>query len=153
VVKEFGTGKTRLETMFSLGRKPVLVPQHKIMDGINATRQMLPRCWFDEVRCHDGLEALRQYQTEWSDKDRCFRDTPKHDWTSHCADAARYMAMAAKQLSWSTPEPEKPSVPLSQRIPQVLLPDIGDEDGDKIPANLRKEFEWGMVSRNRKDRA
>lgn len=35
----------------------------------------------------------------------------------------------------------------------MLLPDIGDEDGDKIPANLRKEFEWGMVSRNLKDRA
>jgi hypothetical protein len=76
--------------MAALGRRPFLVPNHKIMDGINGVRQLLPCCWFDEARCRDGLEALRQYQTEWSDKDRCFRDTPKHDWTSHAADAFRY---------------------------------------------------------------
>jgi hypothetical protein len=97
------------------------------MDGINATRQMLPRCWFDEVRCHDGLEALRQYQTEWSDKDRCFRDTPRHDWTSHCADAARYMAMAAKQLGWSPPPPRKSLNLPDPRKPQVIIPPPWDE--------------------------
>jgi hypothetical protein len=41
-----------------LGRKPVLVPQHKIMDGINATRQMLPRCWFDEVSARGTSPAF-----------------------------------------------------------------------------------------------
>jgi hypothetical protein len=29
-VHEWGTGKTRLETLIALGRKPVLVPEHKV---------------------------------------------------------------------------------------------------------------------------
>jgi Uncharacterized protein conserved in bacteria (DUF2255) len=32
-VHEWGSGKTRLETLIALGRKPVLVPEHKIEDG------------------------------------------------------------------------------------------------------------------------
>jgi hypothetical protein len=126
IVKEFGTGKTRVETMAALGRRPFLVPNHKIMDGINGVRQLLPCCWFDEARCRDGLEALRQYQTEWSDKDRCFRDTPKHDWTSHAADAFRYLAMAAKQLGWSAPPPPRKSLNLPDpRRLQVIIPPPG----------------------------
>jgi hypothetical protein len=35
-VHEWGTGKTRLETLIALGGKPVLVPDHKVEDGINA---------------------------------------------------------------------------------------------------------------------
>jgi len=43
------------------------------------------------------LEALRQYKQEWDDKARVFKNTPKHDWASHPADAFGYMAMAWKQ--------------------------------------------------------
>jgi len=148
IVKEFGTGKTRVETMAALGRRPFLVPNHKIMDGINGVRQLLPCCWFDEARCRDGLEALRQYQTEWSDKDRCFRDTPKHDWTSHAADAFRYLAMAAKQLGWSAPPPPRKSLNLPDpRRLQVIIPPPWDEHGDHIPADVREEYAWEIVTR------
>jgi phage terminase large subunit len=46
-VKELGTGKTRVETLSGLGRKVSLIPNAKIIDGINAARQLLPKCWFD----------------------------------------------------------------------------------------------------------
>lgn len=97
-VRELGTGRTRIETMLGLNLKPKLVPQHKIMDGINALRVMFPRIYWDREKCKDGLEALRQYRADYDDKARVFRDKPKHDWTSHAADAARYMAMAYREL-------------------------------------------------------
>jgi phage terminase large subunit len=59
-VHEWRTGKTRLETLIALGRKPVLVPDPKVEDGINAAHLMFKRVWFDEARCAPGLEALRQ---------------------------------------------------------------------------------------------
>ena len=105
-VRELGTGRTRLETLVALGRNPSLVPAHKIMDGINAARLAVPRCWFDASRCKDGLEALRQYRADYDDKARTFKDAPKHDWTSHTADAFRYLAMAYREIA--PPEPEKP---------------------------------------------
>ncbi len=103
-VKELGTGRTRIETLISLKRKPRLVPMHKVEDGITATRQTIKRCWFDEKRCEKGLETLRQYRAEWDDDKKCFKDTPFHDWASHGADAFRYMAMAYKELR---AEPQK----------------------------------------------
>jgi len=43
------------------------------------------------------LEALRQYKQEWDDKARVFKNTPKHDWASHPADAFGYLAMAWRE--------------------------------------------------------
>lgn len=108
-VRELGTGKTRVETLQSLGRKPRLVPDHKLMDGINATRETLPRCWFDETRTEAGLDALRQYRSEYDEKALVFDDKPKHDWTSHAADAFRYLAMAWREIVAPAPKDDKPS--------------------------------------------
>lgn len=105
-VRELGTGRTRVETLRSLGRKPRLVPGHEVMDGINAARLTIPRCWFDADACRDGLEALRQYRADFDDKARVFRDKPKHDWTSHTADAFRYLAMAWRDGRKPAPEPQ-----------------------------------------------
>ncbi len=62
--------------------------------GINAVRLLLPRCSFDSVKTEIGIEALRMYQTEWDEKNKTFKSTPKHDWASHGADAFRYLAVA-----------------------------------------------------------
>jgi phage terminase large subunit len=71
-----------------------IVPDLSVQDGIQAVRQMLPQCWFDSERTHDGLEALRQYQREYDEDKKAFRQTPRHDWTSHPADAFRMLAIA-----------------------------------------------------------
>ncbi|WP_300571117.1 hypothetical protein, partial [Flavobacterium sp.] len=89
-VREFGTGRTRVETMQSLGLAPMLVPQHLIDDGINAVRRTLPLCVF-HPRCEDGgISALEQYRREWDDDKKCFRQSAVHDWTSDVADSFRY---------------------------------------------------------------
>ena len=93
---ELGTGTTRLETLRRLGIRGRVLPMTTVDDGINAVRLLLPRCWFDEKRCAQGLEALRLYQREWDEKAQDFRARPLHDWTSHGADAFRYLAMGLR---------------------------------------------------------
>lgn len=90
--------RTRIQTLFALGRRPVLVPDHKPMDRINAGRRLLasPNTYFDEDRCSHGLEMLRSYKQEWDTKNRVFRKTAKHDFASHGADAWGHLAMAVE---------------------------------------------------------
>jgi hypothetical protein len=94
---EDGTAKQRIEVMAECGLKPVVVPNHTLIDGISAVRQTLPRSVFDARRCETGLEALRQYQREWDEEARVFRQKPLHNWASHGADAFRTLAMAWRE--------------------------------------------------------
>ena len=95
--RELGTGKTRVETLKSLGLKARVVPRQAVDDGINAVRNLLPRSWFDKTKCERGLEALRSYRREWDEKMATFRPRPLHDWSSHAADAARTAAMGMRE--------------------------------------------------------
>jgi len=122
-VRELGTGRTRIETLQELGRKPRVVPDHKLMDGINAVRETLPRCWFDAKRTDAGLDALRQYRSEYDEKDLVFDDKPKHDWSSHAADAFRYLAVAWRELTPERPEEDA----LKALLKPMTLNDIMDE--------------------------
>ena len=74
--------------------KLAIVPDLGVQDGIQAARVALGRCWFDEARCEAGLEALRQYQREYDEDKKAFRERPRHDWSSHPADAFRMLAVA-----------------------------------------------------------
>lgn len=96
--REFLTGnKTRKEVAKGLGIDFRTVPRHNVGDGIEASRNMLARCWFDEQKCRLGIEALRQYHKEWNEKNRTYHDNPAHDWASHGADAFRQGAMAGRK--------------------------------------------------------
>ena len=81
-----------------------IVPSLSLQDGIQAARLALMRSWFDAERCHDGIECLRQYQREYDEDKKVFRDKPKHDWTSHGADAFRMLAIAWKEEDKTTPK-------------------------------------------------
>jgi len=105
-VKEWGSGRTRVETMSGLGLAPMLVPLSTVEDGINAVRRMLPLCIF-HPRCETGIAALEQYRREWDDDKKCFKPTALHDWTSHPADAFRYLAMSYKPASPRVIKPPK----------------------------------------------
>jgi phage terminase large subunit len=96
-VKELGTGRSRLETLRSLGLTNIRVlPAQSVEDGINAARLLIPRCWFDVEKCARGIECLRQYRAEFDEKLKTLKSRPLHDWTSHGADAFRYLAMGLK---------------------------------------------------------
>lgn len=70
-----------------------VLPNTPVDPGIQAVRSFLPGCWIDKTKCAKGLESLRSYHREWDDKRHTFKDTPRHDWTSHGADAFRYLAV------------------------------------------------------------
>ena len=72
-----------------------IVPSLSLQDGIQASRMALQRSWFDH-KCIDGIECLRQYQREYDEDKKVFRDKPRHDWTSHGSDAWRMLAIAWK---------------------------------------------------------
>lgn len=91
-VRELSSGKARIDVARSLGIKFTVVKQHAVEDGIEAVRNLLPRCWFNAERCERGIEAMRQYRKDFDEKKRVFRDKPMHDWSSHAADAFRYLA-------------------------------------------------------------
>jgi hypothetical protein len=92
--KELGTGKSRLEVLESLRLKNLTIaPMHRVEDGINAVRTILPRSWFDSRKCARGVDALKLYRAEYDDKLEALKPRPVHDWTSHAADAFRYLAM------------------------------------------------------------
>ncbi len=90
------TGKTTIEFIEPLGIKTRDVeraPDHRVEDGITNTVAFLPRCWFDKTKCARGIEALTLYRAEYDDKRQVVKTKPLHDWTSHGADAFRYLAM------------------------------------------------------------
>lgn len=98
-VRELGTGKTRLELASSLGINFHTAPNIPVVDGISAVRSVLPSCWFDEERCARGISALENYRKEWDDKNGVYMSRPLHNWASNGADAFRYFAVSANQVS------------------------------------------------------
>ena len=110
--KHWGMKKGRIETMLDCGLSPKVVPDHKKLDGINAVRRTLPRCFF-HARCEDiGIAGLEQYRREWDDDRKTFKANEAHDWASHIADAFRYLAMSWQEIS--EPIPEEPKKPVSE---------------------------------------
>jgi len=85
--------------------KLAIVPEIGVQDGIQAVRMILPRCYFDPI-CDEGIEALRQYQREYDEDKKTFRQTPRHDWCSHPADAFRMLAVAYRQDERDKPPPK-----------------------------------------------
>lgn len=96
--KSFETGKSRMaaakEHGFTFKQSPRLGQgEHgEVEEGINATRLLLPVCWFDEERCEAGLEALTHYRRDFNTRLDEFKPEPVHDWASHGADAFRGLA-------------------------------------------------------------
>ena len=89
------TGLTVSEVMREAGFGVQVLPRGGLEDGINATRMLFPRMWFDREKCAPGLEALRHYQWAYNDRMDELKPTPVHNWASHGADALRGLAQAA----------------------------------------------------------
>lgn len=98
-VRELTTGVSRRETAKKLGINFETVKRPtKKEDGIDAIRNILSRCWFDEEKCKRGIGALKGYQKKWNEKLMVYSNEPVHDWTSHATDAFQTLAL-------SNPEP------------------------------------------------
>lgn len=90
--------KSTYTNLKKLGLNPKVLVRSPINSGIQAVRLIFSRCSFDEQKCDKGLNALINYQKEWNEEKKMFSDNPLHDWSSHGADAFRYLAMAVDQI-------------------------------------------------------
>ncbi len=106
-VREVGSGKSRREMAYDLGLNFRVVPRLPVEDGLHAARLLIPRLWFDRDNCRDALEALRHYHRAYNERTRTFRDQPVHDWSSHFADALRYMAIGLETRSEDAIPPQQ----------------------------------------------
>lgn len=89
--------ESRAETLMSYGYSINVVPQHRVMDGIQKVRSLFSKCWFDEEKCERGLDCLKEYKKAWSEKNQLWSDMPDHNWASHGADAFRYFATSYQE--------------------------------------------------------
>jgi len=106
-----------------------ITPNLKLQDGIQASRLALTRTWFDH-KTIDGIECLRQYQREYDEDKKVFRDKPRHDWTSHGADAFRYLAIVWKDEAKIT-MPDEPIRGLFVGKTEVSLNELWKETKTK----------------------
>ena len=83
----------QLSAIIGLGNMRI-APNLSLQDGIQASRVLLKRCWFDAEKTEFGVKCLREYQREYDDERKMLKDKPKHDFTSHGADAFRMLAVA-----------------------------------------------------------
>ncbi len=92
--KQLGTGKLLKETGEEIGIRPIkIVPRTKSkMASIEKVRPILNRAWFDSERCALGIKRLEDYRREWDDNLGQWSQDPRHDDSSHTADALMTMA-------------------------------------------------------------
>jgi len=90
---------SRKEVAENLGIKPVVViPRARSFDiiinvHIPAVRNILNQCWFDEMKCRQGIQALEGYHAEFDEEKKVLGNRPAHDWHCHGADSFRVFAV------------------------------------------------------------
>ncbi len=90
----------------SYGGKVHIVPQTSKLDRINAARQVLPSCKFNETKCSEGLDGLREWSFEWNEDNGEFSKEPLHNWASHPGDAFSYGAQVLAKYELPTAAPK-----------------------------------------------
>ena len=121
--RELQTGKTREEFFREHGYNNVTIlrPSRLVLgqDDINMTaRPKFSKCWFDKEKCKRLLECLAAYHYEYDDKNKLLKDRPKHDWSSHAADAFMYSLIA-----------ETEQIEVQQQTTfKVFVPDVFNEE-------------------------
>lgn len=135
--KSLQTGRSIVEQFLEFDLTPRIVPNHKVHDGIFATRRLFPRLVIDctpidpldphgPTVTEDLLEAAKAYRREWDEDHLCFKDTPLHDWSSDYMDALRYLAMSLRpDGAWALLSSDNALESLRDQRGKVWRPNIG----------------------------
>lgn len=101
-VREFGSGRSRIEVARQLGIKFLMVPRagsgdaEALEERIHASRMVFPKCWFDAQATKAGILALSSYRRAYNANLDEFKPQPVHDMASHGADAFGHMAVSLR---------------------------------------------------------
>lgn len=123
-VKEFSTGTSRYKTASGLGINFIIIPSKPgdFSDGIEITRNLFPKCFFDEKNCSQLLKCIENYRKKWDEHNQCYKNEAVHDKWSH--------GCFPKDTLISTPNGAKPIQEI-QVGDEVLTP-----EGDRVVEEL-----------------
>jgi hypothetical protein len=121
-VRELGVrdGRARIDSARLLGLNMELVPDIGLGDGINATRILIPKLWFDREKCELGIEGLKSYTRAKSRElvdpngNPVYTEAPAKGWPNHPADALRMGAVGLPSLNIG-------DVPVSMNPPRAIV--------------------------------
>ena len=111
-----------------------IAPQLSLEDGIAAGRKLLEGDIRFHARCdvspvpglESGLEALRSYRYQYNETLQTYSREPLHDWSSHDADAFRYLACFAPLAQALSPKPPPPPKPVPTEPVGFVMPEPWD---------------------------
>jgi hypothetical protein len=94
--------ETRTEIAAKVGLNFIELPQEQdVMTGINRTRTMFSRFWFDADKCSQGEQsgfgALQVYRKQWNEKLEKYDEKPLKNWAAHASDGLRYVSLAVQE--------------------------------------------------------
>jgi len=143
---EWGTGRSLSEMVIAAfgarGVRVEVLPKLSLDEGIQATRRLFPRLRFDLDKCnvkyrgHAALDCLASYHKKWNEEKLEYEDKPLHDWSSHCADALRYLAIGVRSVL-----PEKKVKVTSAMAFNPFLDPPEEEEVSSLPFNPMTD-EW-----------
>lgn len=103
--KRHQTGKDDKTVLEGLGWSVEQVPNQSVDSGIDRAREVFPRIYFNKTRTERLVECLKRYRWNINSKTGQAQQ-PLHDEFSHGADAFRYLALVADQLSNASGTPQ-----------------------------------------------
>lgn len=93
-IREYSTGVSRIETAAKLGFAFTMVPDISLQDGIDATRNIFPRLYFNNNDSVLRLVThLENYSQKWDNTQGLWSGRPDHNQHSHASDSLRYLAV------------------------------------------------------------
>jgi hypothetical protein len=99
--KDFTTGKTRQESARELGLTVEIQKKQAVQDRIDASRNRISISLFDATYCARGLDCLYNYQKEYDEQAKVYKNNPKHDWSSHGSDSFGYSSLDDRDSSFA----------------------------------------------------
>lgn len=99
---------TLKEVAENLGISPVLTvakarDSQSVLNAIEAGRNILPQCVFDDRRCARGIDCLESYRSEYDEEKDKLGNRPLDNWAIHGADAFRTFAQGYQQKAVTMP--------------------------------------------------
>ncbi len=143
IATEWGSKRTRLETLQSLGRKPRRLAMVSVADGLQAGRSTINEAVFRDCdRVQAGIDGLKNYRRDWDDERKTFREIPVKDWAEHIGSAFRYLGLA-----WKEVKPREVKAKPPEKLMYEVRPDgrvVGNMDVKQaVDAMLRRKKRLG----------
>jgi hypothetical protein len=94
-------------------------------------RSLFSRLWIDENNCSTLLKSLENYRQEYDSKKRVYKPRPLHDFSSHAADAMRYLAVSLpKTQDGTSPDELNKRYAMATYGPEASLPPIFQDNNN-----------------------